>query len=975
MSVAGQIESGVVTLMNADVERIATGLRQSQELWASLLEIPLSVWLLSRQISWAALAPLGVILICTSGALGSAPKLISSQKSWLDRIQARVNTTTAMIGLIKPVKMTALTPELEKNITELREREVENSDVFRRMLVTITTFSDRALTSLVLMNLLFEPVAFFITAKRSSDEVEKGTMSSLSAEQLEAGEAAKGDGSSSCVVVAAKARCGWNETTPPVLEGLDFRVKKGSLTMVVGPSLARALYARRSLILIDDALSGLDASTEEIVFESLFGAKGLLRGNDTTVILVTNSVRRFAQADHIIALGRDGTIAEQGTFDDLSRANGYVSVLNKEENTPPERHEAEKRSSKMPCSLGSGRAKSSSDDKADSHPAASLGHLGIYGYYIRTFGWTRWVVFWIFCALYGFGTAFPSVWVKWWTSYNEEHPHSKIAYYLALYAIFAAFGVAALALAASTMVMTMVPRAARTLHQRLLTTVLSAPMSFFASTDTGAITNRFSQDLELIDMELPVALVRSAMMACLLVAQLVVILVSAKYVGIALPCAIAVVYFVQMFYLRTSRRLRLLDIEAKARLGTKFLELLSGQVTIRAFQSEGRQLSQFMQALNSAQKPFYLLYCVQRWLNMVLDLIVGSIAILIVIIAVKGKGHTDASMTGLALVNLVSFAQMLKQLISNYTLLETSMGALARVRTFTTETKSENSPGDKDYKIPEEWPSLGGIEFRNVTASYKNIARVGDNSSDEKANCMPTLNNLSFSIEPGTRVALCGRTGSGKSSIILSLLRMLDLESGCITIDGLDISNIPRQVVRSRLIAMPQDPFVLLGTVRDNVDPLGTATDEEVKAALSQVRLLDVLEMAKRDSGGDEEGDDLQSSVLNMPLTVDMLSHGQRQLLCLARTFVRKSSVLILDEPTASLDSQTNAFVQKIIRSEFQNHTIIAVAHRLDTIMDFDVVFVLDQGQVVESGRPVDLVQRDSRFKELFQMQRGQQQQ
>lgn len=251
---------------------------------------------------------------------------------------------------------------------------------------------------------------------------------------------------------------------------------------------------------------------------------------------------------------------------------------------------------------------------------------------------------------------------------------------------------------------------------------------------------------------------------------------------------------------------------------------------------------------------------------------------------------------------------------------------------------------------------------------------MDDNSSEEKAKSRPTLDNLSFSIEPGTQVALCGRTGSGKSSIILSLLGMLDLESGCITVDGLDISNIPRQAVRSRLIVMPQDPFVLLGTVRDNVDPLGTATDEEVKAALSKVRLLDVLEMAKRDNG-DEEGGDPRSSVINMPLTADMLSHGQRQLLCLARTFVRKSSVLILDEPTTSLDSQTDAFVQKIIRSEFQKHTIIAVAHRIDTIMDFDVVFVLGQGQVVESGRPMDLVQRDSRFRDLFQMQQGKRQQ
>lgn len=207
-------------------------------------------------------------------------------------------------------------------------------------------------------------------------------------------------------------------------------------------------------------------------------------------------------------------------------------------------------------------------------------------------------------------------------------------------------------------------------------------------------------------------------MAFVLSAQLLVLVVSAKYIAAALPFTIAVVYMVQKFYLRTSRRLRILDIETKSHLFTHFLELLNGLVTIRAFQWENQHLSRFLVALRRSQKPFYLLYCIQRWLNLILDLIVGTIAIILVTIAVKTKGKTDPGLTGLALVNLVGFSQMLKQLITNWTLLETSMGALSRIRSFTSTVDSENLSGE-DQSPPEHWPSYGAIEFRNVSASHK----------------------------------------------------------------------------------------------------------------------------------------------------------------------------------------------------------------------------------------------------------------
>ncbi|KAL5119057.1 hypothetical protein ACEQ8H_002981 [Pleosporales sp. CAS-2024a] len=1135
MSTSALAESEAVTLMNADVERITVGLRQSQELWASLYEIALALYLLYAQISWAALTPLGVIFLCTGIAIASSPKLAYSQKTWLDKIQARVDATASMLGSMKAVKMTGLTPDLGQKIHDLREDEIRTARTFRGMLVKITACSyastsfspvfalgtyifmakyhgypdltlARGLTSLVLLQLTLEPVSFFITAlsglintmscmerirrylvtetrvepslyrPRSTrpgmpgaplpspppaysqfslnltniaEEAEESLPVAGASPQTEKQAAityheanVSGDESTLAslherrdCIVAENASCGWDRNKTPTLMNLNFRIKEGSVTMIVGPvssgkstllkailgetpaarglhrsfftevaycgqsawlvndtlrnnivhgsdfdptwyntviqacdletdisamplgdetivgskglslsggqqqrvALARAIYFRRSIVLIDDVMCGLDATTEDHVFESVLGDNGLLRGSDTTVIYVTNSVHRFSQADHIISLGSDGTIVEQGTFDELCQQGGYVSNLTRRGQRNVQKNGQRNEIKGFKQSLLHSRMQ----EKIDEEKGA--GDFTIYGYYIGTFGWFRWLVFCFFCAVYGFGTAFPNVWVKWWTTYNQEHPNDHIAWYLGMYLFLAILGLSSLVMACWILIMTMAPQAGRQLHQRLLDTVLNAPMSFFGSTDTGITANRFSQDLELIDMELPVALIKTAMNLFLLLAQLCVILASAKWVGIAMPAIIVVVYFLQVYYLRSSRRLRIIDIETKAFLGTQFLETLSGLITVRAFQWEFQHLSRFLQVLKQAQRPFYLLYCVQRWLNMILDLVIGGMAVLLVVIAIKTKGTVDPGMTGLALTNLVGFSQMLKQMITAWTLLETSMGALARVRTFTGAVETENLPGE-DRPAPEKWPQFGGIEFRNVIASHK------------KAN-KATLQDVSFAVPPGTKVALVGRSGSGKSSLISAILRLMDVSSGQIVIDGLDIATLPRQLVRSRLIALPQDPYVLAGTVRENVDPLGTMSDEQVMGALRRVSLSHLVD-------NPEIG-------LHAKLTSDMLSHGQCQLLCLARAMIRRSSILILDEATASVDVHTDALMQDIIRTEFKHHTIMAAAHRLDTIIDYDAVLVLDQGKVLESDHPQKLLARDSAFKELYQTQNG----
>ncbi|KAI4198547.1 MAG: hypothetical protein LQ350_005206 [Teloschistes chrysophthalmus] len=462
-------------------------------------------------------------------------------------------------------------------------------------------------------------------------------------------------------------------------------------------------------------------------------------------------------------------------------------------------------------------------------------------------------------------------------------------------------------------------------------------MSFFATTDTGITINRFSQDLQLIDMDLPIAALNffTAFMLC--IAQIILIGVSSVYAAVSFPIWIVALYFIQKFYLRTSRQLRFLDLEAKSPLYTQFTEILAGLTTVRAFgwQHALEKKNRFL--LDRSQRPFYLLFAVQRWLQLVLDLLVAAVAVMLMILVVELRGFLSGAYVGVALLNVILFSQHLKLVLQYWTMLETHIGAVARVRNFSSTVAAENGPGE-DKAPPTDWPAQGSIDFYNVDASYDGTRDV--------------LKNLTLTIEAGEKVGICGRTGSGKSSLIMAIFRMIELRSGTITIDGIDISTIPRKEIRSRIIGLPQDVFLLNGSVRLNVDPYQKSSDQAIVGALQDVRLWNNIQ--------EKGGLDADVESIN-------LSHGQKQLFCLAQALLRPSSILVLDEATSSVDDITDALIQRIIRQKFAKHTIIAVAHKLETIIDFDKVAVLQNGTLKEFGNPHQLLAQDgSRFKALY---------
>ncbi|KAJ5546687.1 hypothetical protein N7494_004272 [Penicillium frequentans] len=701
-------------------------------------------------------------------------------------------------------------------------------------------------------------------------------------------------------------------------------------------ALARAVYARRKIIILDDALSGLDSTTENHIFHNLFGHMGLLRETGTSMIIASSSVKRLSYTDHIVVLDSDGRIMEQGSFSALTKTGGYVSSFGL---VAPDWDYKPKRFSESPSySTIDSIEKEKEDIHQEPEHRDTGGDLGIYTYYINAIGWLPAMVFVVAMAGFVFCISFPSIWVQWWAESDTAHPRAQVGYYLGIYVMLGCLGMLCLLVGSWQMIITMVPKSGESFHHRLLTTVLGAPMLFLSTTDSGSILNRFSQDLQLIDMDLPIAAINTIATIFLCMAQMALIGVGSKYAAISFPVVLGMLFLIQKLYLRTSRQLRYLDLEAKAPLFSHFTDCLQGLVTLRAFGWQHGMEKKNIELLDLSQRPFYYMFAIQRWLTLSLDFVVAGIAILLIVLVVVLRGTSfNTGSIGVALLNVIQFSQTIKLAVTFWTNLETHIGSIQRIKDFTKTVESEDQPGE-DREVPPNWPSKGAVSFHSVSAAYRPSE--------------PVLNDVSLTIQAGEKVGICGRTGSGKTSMIMSIFRMIELTNGHITVDGEDISRLPRREIRARINGVSQDSLLFKGSVRLNADPTGSCTDKDITSALKTVQILSAIQ---------EKGD------LDTDIDEIHLSHGQKQLFCLARAILRPGNILILDEATSNIDTKTDEIMQRVIREKFCNHTIISVAHKLDTILDYDRIVVLDAGRIVETGEPFALLtEPKSHFSNLY---------
>ena len=474
-------------------------------------------------------------------------------------------------------------------------------------------------------------------------------------------------------------------------------------------ALARVLYAKPDIVLLDDVLSALDGKTERLVITNLLGPQGLFRKFKSTVVLITHSTHHFHLANYIAVLSKEGKISQQGNFDELKVQDGYVKSLLLDthhgiEEAAPATKPTSKR--KRPAIKGV-----TPNDVTDL--TRKTGDVAVYKYYFKSISKFGAVCFLSCTALFVFTQFFPQIWLVWWTKANGHETGKFVSVYVVLAVASWFFRVGLL----GWILLWISPRSSIKLHQILLQTATRAPQSFFAKTDTGVTLNRFSQDLGLMDRILPLSFGRVFLAAFTIIAQAALIAQGSSYMAIAIPFITLAFYLLQKVYLLTSRQLRFLDLEARSPVYTHFLECLEGLSTIRAFGWTQTAQEMQIERLDVSQRPYYLMFCLQRWLALVLDLMIAVVGIVVVALAVRVPGASSGAAIGIALNNVLGFNQSLRILVESWTQLETSLGAIARLKNFEATVVPEDKPEESGV-APESWPDQGAIEFRDVTASY-----------------------------------------------------------------------------------------------------------------------------------------------------------------------------------------------------------------------------------------------------------------
>ncbi|KAK0203733.1 multidrug resistance-associated ABC transporter [Desarmillaria ectypa] len=719
-------------------------------------------------------------------------------------------------------------------------------------------------------------------------------------------------------------------------------------------SLARAVYSRASILLLDDVLSAVDAHTAHHLYHECLKGE-LMHGR--TVILVSHHVQLCAEgAGYIVALD-NGRVQFEGTREDFQKSGVMRSLVQSGFVDDKDDAADDKEEEAIETGFGSGDESESSSTVAPASEVAdtktvskkpprklveeekrAVGRIGkdIWLTYINACGSSiYWSVFLGVFILAALSPVAENGWLKYWSHAVLEADGSKgPVYYITMYAIITAFGLIITTLRWFVLYKGSI-HASVVLYQRLLETVLFANIRFHDTVSRGRLLNRFGKDFEGIDSSLSDNFGRTTMYAMSSLTTLVIVSVVGGLPFITAAFFLAVIYYnVAKVYGQTSRDMRRLDSVTRSPLYSIYGETIAGVSIIRAFGASSKFLRDMLRCVDTNCNPYYWMWGVNRWLSIRFNLLSCAITGVTAAVTVLTP-RIDASLAGFVLAFASSITNDLLFMVRRFVGLEQSMVALERVKEYTELVRE--SPEFIEPRPPLSWPSRGAIKCEDLVIRY--------------APDLPdVLHHLNFEIQPGEKVGILGRTGSGKSTLALSFFRFVEATEGHILVDGLDIASIGLTDLRSKITIIPQDPTILSGTVRSTLDVFGEYQDAEIFEALRRVHLIPANSSA--------EDDDVVNANMfrNLDSAVseggDNFSTGEKQLLCMARAILKRSKVLVMDEATASVDYATDELIGKTIRQEFSESTILTIAHRLRTVIDYDRVMLLDQGSIVEFDTP-----------------------
>uniref|UniRef100_A0AAR2J5P1 ATP-binding cassette, sub-family C (CFTR/MRP), member 8b n=1 Tax=Pygocentrus nattereri TaxID=42514 RepID=A0AAR2J5P1_PYGNA len=713
-------------------------------------------------------------------------------------------------------------------------------------------------------------------------------------------------------------------------------------------SVARALYQETSVVFLDDPFSALDIHLSDHLMQE--GILKLLRQERRTVVLVTHRLQYLPHADWIIAM-KDGTVQTQGTLKDIQCAEPELyehwrTLMNRQ-------NKVERKSFRKPMYSTDTLATEDEDegklsatqqlteDSLELNQRATI-PWSSFGMYLREAGLLLLPLL-ILSQLTKHSLMLAiDYWLAHWTSQAiaaRIDSFDNNCTVTQVFCMLCCLGIV-LCLVTSLAVEWTGLRVARELHCSLLRTIVLAPMRLFEITPLGNILNRFSGDINTIDQHIPVTMECLSRSTLLCVSAVGVIsFVTPVFLIALLPLAIAY-YFIQKYFRVASRDLQQLEDSTQIPLLSHYSQTIEGLTTIRAFRHEQRFKKKLLEYTDANNIASLFLTAANRWLEVRMEYIGAFVVLIAAVASITSALYSElsAGLVGLGLTYALMVSNYLNWMVRNLADMEVQLGCVKRISSLL-HTQPESYNGElTPAQVPAGWPKYGEIQIENLSVRYDSSLK-------------PVLKRVNAHIKPGQKVGICGRTGSGKSSFSLALFRMVDTFDGRIIVDGIDIAKLPLQTLRSRFSIIPQDPFLFSGTIRFNLDPERKATDRILWEALEIAQLMPVV---KALPGG------LDAMVTEGG---ENFSQGQRQLFCLARAFVRKSSILIMDEATASIDMATESILQKVVMTAFADRTVVNIAHRVHTILASDVVIVMKHGAILEyAGPDVLLEQKDSIF-------------
>ncbi|GAB5362447.1 hypothetical protein AAMO2058_000797700 [Amorphochlora amoebiformis] len=720
-------------------------------------------------------------------------------------------------------------------------------------------------------------------------------------------------------------------------------------------ALARAAYAKTPLILLDDPLSAVDPKVAAHLFDNCI--KGMMRGRSR--ILVTHQLQ-FAKRLDSIAVVQDGQVKAQGTYEEICsqglEVKEFLMATDVEEakskpKSTPDSFPPPEDDSKLPKTrpLPPPRPKPSGEeingkDVSEMHPSAEqeaedreTGSVtwNTFTSYVLATGPIPMLVVLSTCVATGEVLLLVVSWYfgEWAESSRDDQASAEL--------IGPAIGLSTLSLVwcsfRSVWMLVALVGASQTLHNRMFARLLRLPIRFFDINPSGRILNRFSKDLGSADDIMP-ATFFDALSIFFRVSGVVflVCVINPFVLVIILPLLYGFRHF-QKRYMNASREVKRLEAMSRSPIYSLISETLGGMVPLRTYHAQERFRNRFHSNLNRNVEGFFAFICTARWLGLRLDVLTIIFTIFVIyggIFMLYVGFEIEAGLIGLSLVYLVQLGDAFQWCIRQFAEFENQLVSVERILSYVRRpTEAPLKCHKADVAVPQGWPNIGEVEFRYYSTRY--------------AESLPlVLRDISFKVPGGSKVAIVGRTGAGKSTMVQALFRLIEptklnsIRKPVIAIDGVDITLLGLHKARRAMAVIPQTPWLFSGTLRSNLDPFDDYEDANLWGALRDVQLeksFASLSTPISESGGN-------------------LSTGEKQLICLARASLRNSKVLVCDEATAHVDPHTDATIQAAIRRRFSGCTVIIIAHRLNTIIDCDYAAVLEHGRLVEFGPPHDLL-------------------